>query len=68
MLWGGPAQAKRARIEGAGRGHLVLAANHPSPLSARRPPLPFLGCRHFSQADSFLAAHGRERVDWCGGA
>jgi len=43
----------------------VFAANHPSPLSARRPPTPFLGCRHFSGANAFLAQHGRGNVDWC---
>jgi uracil-DNA glycosylase len=67
MLWGAHAQAAQARIEAAGGGaHLVLAANHPSPLSARRRPRPFLGCRHFSQANAFLSARGRGAVDWCG--
>lgn len=65
LLWGAHAQAKRRRIEGAGRGHCLLAANHPSPLSARRGPQPFLGCRHFSQANLFLAGAGRGQVDWC---
>lgn len=53
MLWGAAAQRKQALID-AGR-HCVLMANHPSPLSARRPPVPFIGCRHFSQANAFLA-------------
>lgn len=48
MLWGKHAQSKRALID-ASR-HLVLCANHPSPLSASRPPAPFIGCGHFSQA------------------
>ena len=48
MLWGSHAQSKRALLEG--RGHQILWANHPSPLSALRPPLPFLGCGHFSAA------------------
>ena len=34
---------------------LVLKANHPSPLSALRPPRPFIGCGHFSQAKIWLA-------------
>lgn len=46
MLWGAHAQSKRALID-ANR-HQVLIANHPSPLSALRPPLPFIGCGHFS--------------------
>lgn len=53
MLWGAAAQRKRALID-AGR-HRVLTANHPSPLSARRPPEPFIGCRHFSRANEALA-------------
>jgi uracil-DNA glycosylase len=65
MLWGARAQAKRDRIEAAGQRHLLLLANHPSPLSARRPPLPFLGCRHFSQANRYLAANGRGVIEWC---
>ncbi|MDD5324754.1 MAG: uracil-DNA glycosylase [Polaromonas sp.] len=57
MLWGGHAQAKRALIEASGnKGHKVLLANHPSPLSALRPPLPFIGCGHFSQARQWREA------------
>ncbi len=51
MLWGAHAQGKRALID-ASR-HQVLLANHPSPLSALRPPLPFIGCGHFSSAIEF---------------
>jgi len=65
LLWGAQAQAKRLLIDAAHREHGVYVANHPSPLSARRPPIPFLGCRHFSRANDFLAQHGRGRVDWC---
>lgn len=54
MLWGASAQRKRLLVEAAGH-HLVLMANHPSPLSALRPPMPFMGCRHFTQASAFLA-------------
>ncbi len=56
MLWGSHAQAKRAVIP-QDRGHLVLTANHPSPLSALRPPVPFIGCGHFGQARVFRQAH-----------
>ena len=62
MLWGTIAQAWRASIT---EPHLILQANHPSPLSARRPPIPFLGCGHFSQANVFLQQHGRGQIDWC---
>ena len=57
MLWGNHAQSKRALIP-SDRGHLVLTANHPSPLSALRPPVPFIGCGHFGQARAFRAQHG----------
>ena len=53
LLWGAAAQRKRETLERGG--HRVLVSNHPSPLSARRAPLPFVGCRHFSQVNSLLA-------------
>ena len=56
LLWGAHAHAKRALI---GARHLVLCANHPSPLAARRPPIPFVGCGHFSQAQAWLGQQGR---------
>jgi uracil-DNA glycosylase len=55
MLWGAHAQSKRALID-SGR-HQLLLANHPSPLSALRPPLPFIGCGHFGQARAWREAH-----------
>lgn len=42
---------------------LVLAANHPSPLSALRPPQPFIGCGHFSQAQAWLGQRNLS-LDW----
>jgi uracil-DNA glycosylase len=62
MLWGAPAQAKAGML--AGTHHVVLAANHPSPLSARRGPTPFLGCGHFSAANRHLAGAGSPPIDW----
>lgn len=63
LLWGAHAQAKAPLIartaQAAGREALVLMANHPSPLSALRPPVPFIGCGHFGQAQRWLAEHGR---------
>jgi uracil-DNA glycosylase len=65
LLWGNHAQAKAPLIEAAAPGrHLVLMANHPSPLSARRPPQPFIGCGHFVQVRDFLAAQGSSAIDW----
>lgn len=63
MLWGNHAQAKRTLIENRGT-HLILTSNHPSPLSARRPPAPFLGCGHFQQANSWLSQQNRQVIDW----
>lgn len=57
MLWGSHAQSKRAFIP-QDRGHLVLTSNHPSPLSALRPPVPFIGNGHFGKARAFRAEHG----------
>lgn len=59
ILWGAYAQKKAAFVD-ASR-HLVLKAAHPSPLSAHNG---FLGCRHFSQANAFLAAHNQTPIDW----
>ena len=59
MLWGRPAQMKKAMLNNPR--HLVLEAPHPSPLSAYRG---FFGCRHFSRANAFLEDHGRSPIDW----
>jgi uracil-DNA glycosylase len=62
LLWGAHAQAKAgliAEVAGQhGREILVLQSNHPSPLSASRPPVPFLGSGHFALARDWLAARG----------
>ena len=59
LLWGRPAQQKRAVLTNPK--HLVLEAPHPSPLSAYRG---FFGCRHFSKANEFLKKNGVEPIDW----
>lgn len=59
LLWGSYAQKKGAFIDRSR--HLVLQAPHPSPLAAHRG---FFGCRHFSQANAYLEAHGRGAIDW----
>lgn len=63
ILWGSHAQRKAANVPGLGPGtpHLILRAPHPSPLSAHNG---FFGSRPFSQANAFLAAHGRGTIDW----
>ena len=60
LLWGNEAKKKGKEIFKGDRGHLVLTAGHPSPLSSRF----FFGCKHFSQANAFLKKRG-EQVDWC---
>lgn len=62
LLWGAHAQSKAGLID-SGR-HLVLQANHPSPLSARRPPLPFIGCGHFGQVQRWLEKNSRKNLHW----
>jgi len=59
LLWGAYAQQKGKVIDT--RRHRVFKAPHPSPLSAHRG---FLGCRHFSQANDYLARNGQTRIDW----
>jgi uracil-DNA glycosylase len=59
MLWGRFAQSKADLIDGDR--HLILEAAHPSPFSAYRG---FFGCEHFSKANAYLKAHGREPIDW----
>lgn len=59
LLWGNPAQAKRALIDETR--HLVLASAHPSPLSARRG---FFGSRPFSRANLWLEHQGLASIRW----
>lgn len=59
LLWGSYAQQKAALIDASK--HLVLKAVHPSPLSVYRG---FFGCRHFSKANAYLQAHGKQPIDW----
>lgn len=59
FLWGKPAQSKMKMLNNPN--HLILTAPHPSPLSAYRG---FFGCKHFSQANEFLVAHGETPIDW----
>ena len=60
MLWGAHAQSKRALIDM--QRHKVLVANHPSPLSALRPPLPFIGCGHFGAGAGLAGRRKRDRL------
>jgi len=73
LLWGRHAQAAAQSadpgaaqaVEPAGAPqHLWLRANHPSPLAARRPPLPFIGCGHFGAVNHWLQARGEKSIAW----
>lgn len=59
LLWGSHAQKKGRFIDR--NKHHVLAAPHPSPLSAHRG---FFGCGHFSQANQILNSQGKPTIDW----
>lgn len=59
ILWGSYAQKKGAKIDR--NRHLVLAGPHPSPLSAYRG---FFGCKHFSKANEYLTANGKDPINW----
>ncbi|HPD87245.1 MAG TPA: uracil-DNA glycosylase, partial [Proteiniphilum sp.] len=59
ILWGAYAQKKGEGID-ANR-HLILKSPHPSPLSAHRG---FFGNSHFSRANAYLSAHGKEPIIW----
>lgn len=70
MLWGAHAQRKLPLIHQAASQDaagltrlLVLQSNHPSPLSATRGPVPFVGNGHFGQAQAFWQQKG-QRLDW----
>ena len=62
LLWGAHAQKKAFLIDTTR--HELLCANHPSPLSASRGPVPFLGCGHLAAANRWLASQGRPEVAW----
>ena len=59
MLWGKFADKKGARVDS--RKHRILKAAHPSGLSASRG---FFACKHFSKANEYLIANGKEPIDW----
>jgi uracil-DNA glycosylase len=68
LLWGAHAQTKAPLIQQVAAAHgrriLLLQSNHPSPLSALRPPTPFIGCSHFQQANDFLLQSDATTIDW----
>ena len=59
ILWGRPAQSKKALITNSH--HYFIESPHPSPLSASRG---FFGSRPFSRANRFLRENNMEEIDW----
>lgn len=59
LLWGKFAQEKGKNINP--QKHLILKANHPSPLAN---PSDFIQSKHFSQCNQYLKNHGIEPIDW----
>lgn len=59
ILWGAPAQTKRALITNPR--HHIIASPHPSPLSAHRG---FFNSKPFSRTNTFLKEIGKEPIDW----
>jgi uracil-DNA glycosylase len=64
MLWGSFAKGKGTLIipHTKANNHLILRANHPSPLSANRGG--WFGCKHFSQANQFLKTNQLDPIIW----
>jgi uracil-DNA glycosylase len=60
LLWGKSAQSKRVLIDETR--HKIIAAPHPSPLSAHRG---FFGSKPYSKANQFLKEKGLDEIDWC---
>ena len=60
MLWGGYAKEKAKLIDPVK--HCILTAGHPSPLSANRGY--WFGNKHFSQANAYLKANGKNEIIW----
>lgn len=59
ILWGKPAQSKKAMLNNPK--HLILEAPHPSPLSVYRG---FFGSKPFSKTNNFLKENGLGLIDW----
>jgi len=82
LLWGAHAQSKIPLIEHAepnseGSTQLILQASHPSGLGVYKTAQPFLiqqragekpsaSCGHFTKANDWLIAHGKNPICWIG--
>jgi uracil-DNA glycosylase len=82
LLWGAHAQSKIPLIEheglsSGGSTQLILQASHPSGLGVYKTVQPFLiqqrigeppsaSCGHFTKANDWLIAHGKDPIHWIG--
>jgi len=60
VLWGKPAQQKRALIDSSR--HVIIETTHPSPLSAYRG---FFGSKPYSKINEHLQRMGQDSIDFC---
>ncbi len=60
MLWGSYAQKKGSFVDS--KNNLVLTAKHPSPMAANYGG--WFGCKHFSQANTYLQNEGLKEIEW----
>ena len=60
MFWGGPAKKLKDFLHNPS--HLILEANHPSPLSANRGG--WFGNDHFKKANEYLVKNRVKPIDW----
>lgn len=61
LLWGGKAK-KYAKYIKEDDNHIILYANHPSPLSANRGG--WFGCNHFLEVNRILISKNKEPICW----
>lgn len=59
LLWGNNAKEKLPLLTNPK--HIAFTSVHPSPLSASHG---FMGCKHFSKTNQFLAQNGIKPIDW----
>ena len=62
ILWGKPAQSKRAIIERISNKSIIIEAPHPSRLSAHRG---FFGSKPYSKTNEALLSLDEQPIDWC---
>ncbi|WP_288763834.1 uracil-DNA glycosylase [uncultured Weeksella sp.] len=60
LLWGNHAHKKEKLIDTSK--HLILKSGHPSPMSANQGK--WFGNHHFSQTNSYLEKHNKEKINW----